>query len=61
MRVKLVHISFIFQAKDEPVTSQPGASPSHKSPSESSPLAGATGPPSYDSVFPSKEAKAEAV
>jgi len=49
------------EAKDEPVTSQPGASPSHKSPSESSPLAGATGPPSYDSVFPSKEAKVEAV
>ena len=55
-----LHIIF-FQAKDEPVTSQPGASPSHKSPSESSPLAGATGPPSYDSVFPSKEAKVEAV
>ena len=43
-----------FQAKDEPVTTQPGASPSHKSPSESSPLAGATGPPSYDSVFPTE-------
>ena len=36
------------------MTTQPGASPSHKSPSESSPLAGATGPPSYDSVFPSE-------
>ena len=55
------YVFYIFQAKDEPVTSQPGASPSHKSPSESSPLAGATGPPSYDSVFPSKEAKVEAV